>query len=133
MANTNVTLSKMKGSKYHKIVAAVLEVMESALTEPQQDVNLQESGTPDVWKMVFVKSSTTLDELVKIKNQLGKNFGVEVVARDKSSISVIVMAPNSDFLLLIGEKPEPQSFSPQPSFGGGSNTPGIKPEGEQKP
>lgn len=122
----------MKGSKYHKIVAAVLEVMEEALTTPQKDVNLQESGTPEEWKMMFLKSGTTLDEMNGIKKQLGPNFRVQIMPRDKATISVIVQAPSIDFLALIKEKPEITGFGPRPILGGGAPSPSGKPEEEIK-
>lgn len=61
------TLKQMKGSEVHRIVAAVLEVMEKAQFDTSVDVALQladakEDGSEN-WKMVFQKRETSLDEL----------------------------------------------------------------------
>lgn len=97
----NQKLNEMKGSEVHRIVAAVLEIVENAQFEPQMDVTLQETEEPDSWKMVFQKKSTDLDELNGIKEQLGNNFTVKVSAKDKSSISIAVVAPSGDFIQLL--------------------------------
>ena len=113
----------MKGSEYHRIVAAVLEVMEKALTEPQKDVSIQESGEPDQWKMTFQKASTTLDEMNGVKNELGTNFEVTMTPRDKSSITISIMAPSSDFIALLQRKPAGMPFQ-RNVFGNGTRQEG---------
>lgn len=121
----NVTVNNMKGSEYHRIVAAVLEVMEKALTEPQKDASIQESGKPDVWKMTFQKSSTTLQEMNAVKNELGTNFEVTLAPRDKSSITISIMAPSSDFIALLQRKPTGMPFQ-RNVFDGNRQAPGEK-------
>lgn len=92
-------LKELKPSTIHRIVAAVLEIVEASNFTPQVDVNLQEAEN-DQWKMVFQKNSTCLDELAKIKESLGKNFTINVSPKDKNSISISVEAPYDDFLQL---------------------------------
>ena len=106
----NITVDEMKGSEYHRIVAAVLEVMEKALTEPQKDASIQESGEPDNWKMTFQKTNTSLEELNAIKNELGQNFKVTLSPRDKSSLTICIMAPSDDVIALLQKKPAPATY-----------------------
>lgn len=103
------TLKQMKGSEIHRIVAAVLEVMEKAQFDTQVDVALQladtkEDGAED-WKMVFQKKETSLDELNGIKGELGKNFSVTIGTKDKTALLVIIKAPAGDFVALAQRKP----------------------------
>lgn len=99
------TLNEMKGSEIHRIIAAVLEVIEKAGFETRKDADLQESDTPESWKMAFCKRSTNLDELNGVKSELGKNFAVKVLPKDKSGVSVIIEAPTKDFVALLGKQP----------------------------
>ena len=103
------TLKQMKGSEIHRIVAAVLEVMEKAQFDTQVDVALQladamDDGTEN-WKMVFQKKETSLDELNGIKGELGKNFSVTIGTKDKTALLVIIKAPAGDFVTLAQRKP----------------------------
>lgn len=100
-----VTLKQMRASEVHRIVAAVLEVMEKAQFEPKVDVELQETDKPENWKMVFQKKCSNLNELNNIKNELGKNFNVCLEPKDKTSLTIIVEAPSEDFISLLKKKP----------------------------
>ena len=100
-----VTLKQMRASEVHRIVAAVLEVMEKAQFEPKVDVELQEAGKPENWKMVFQKKNSNLDELNNIKNELGKNFNVCLEPKDKTTLTIIIEAPCEDFISLLKKKP----------------------------
>ena len=100
------TLNQMKASEVHRIVAAVLEVIEKAQFEPQVDVALQvckveKEEQQEVWKMVFQKKSTDLDELNAIKSELGKNFSVKIDTKDKAALLISIEAPSEDFVALI--------------------------------
>lgn len=101
----NETLKEMKGSEFHKIVAAVLEVVEKALTEPQKDVTIQETSVPNVWKMVSLKGTTSLDELNGIKTELGKNFSVTVAPKSAQMLVITIEAANNDFMELLKRQP----------------------------
>lgn len=114
-----VTLNEIKGSEYYRIVAAVLEVVEKALTEPQRDVTIQQSTTDtDNWKMVFVKKNSSLDELNSIKQELGKNFSVNIQPKDKGTLMISVEAPSEDFYKLLSKNNGHQApvSVPQPSL-----------------
>lgn len=104
------TLNQMKGSEIHRIIAAVLEVMEKAQFEPQGNVSLDlvktDENISERWKMVFQKKNTNLDELNGIKNELGKNFAVNIEAKDRSALLIGVEAPSTDFVALL-RKPIP--------------------------
>ena len=106
------TLNQMRASEVHRIVAAVLEVIENAQFEPQVDVALQvceskeaKEEQPEKWKMVFQKRNTDLDELNAIKGELGKNFTVRIATKDKSAILISIEAPSGDFVALLQKKP----------------------------
>lgn len=91
----------MKGSEVHKMVAAVLEVMEKAQFESQVNVNIEESDDPSRWMMSFLKKTTSLNELEDVKNELGENFTIKVAPRDKSSVTVVLEAPSTAFIGLL--------------------------------
>jgi len=112
------TLNEMKGSEIHRIIAAVLEVIEKAGFETRKDADLQEAGTPESWKMVFYKKNTNLDELNGVKKELGKNFAVNVQPKDKTTLSVIVEAPSGDFITLSQRKQLAQPVQPGTIFDG---------------
>ena len=106
------TLKQMRASEIHRIVAAVLEVIEKAQFEPQVDVALQvcenkeaDKEQPEKWKMVFMKKNTNLDELIAIKSELGSNFSVKIDAKDKTALSISIEAPSNDFVTLLNKKP----------------------------
>ena len=98
----NKTLSEMKGSEIHRIVASVLEIMEKAGFSPQVDVKLQEpeEGT---WKMDFAKNNSNLDEMNNIKSELGINFNIDVYPKDAKHVLISIVAPSLDFITLIGK------------------------------
>lgn len=93
-------LEQMKASEIHKIVAAVLEIVEEADFDPQVDVKLQEQEE-GVWLMDFIKKETSLNELNSIKDKLGKNFSVKVSTKDAKRLLVSVAAPAQDFISLM--------------------------------
>lgn len=95
------TLKQMKASEVHRIVAAVLEVMEKAQFEPQVDVTLEETKDSEKWKMDFPKKTSTLQELKGIKEELGKNFDVIISAKSKDALIVSIEAQMSDFVSLL--------------------------------
>lgn len=101
------TLKQMKGSKVHKIVAAVLEVMEKAGFETQMDVKLQETDDAGKWKMGFEKKNTDLNELNSIQRELGNNFAVFISPRNQTTILISIEAPTDDFIALIQSKEQP--------------------------
>lgn len=105
------TLNQMKASEVHRIVAAVLEVIEKANFEPQVDVALQVCDKKDDkeeqqerWKMVFLKKDTDLDELNAIKGELGNNFTVKIGTKDKAALLISIEAPSVDFISLLQKK-----------------------------
>ena len=49
-------------------------------------------------------------ELNAIKNELGQNFKVTLSPRDKSSLTICIMAPSDDFIALLQKKPAPTTF-----------------------
>lgn len=99
-----ISLNTMKSSNYHKIVAHVLEIVEETQFQPNRNVEILESENPDIWKMVFQKKNTSLEELQGIKTKLGTNFSVNIQAKDKSCISIIIEAPSEDFINLLGKR-----------------------------
>jgi len=95
------TLKQMKASEVHRIVAAVLEVMEKAQFEPSVDVTLEETKDPEKWKMDFQKKSSSLQELKGIKEELGKNFNVNIFPKSKEALVVSIEAQMDDFVTLL--------------------------------
>ncbi len=93
-------LEEMKSSDYHKIVAQVLEIVEKTQFNPDRNVEIKEAGSPDIWKMVFQKKDTSLDELQGIMKQLGSNFIVNISAKDKNALLISIEAPSDDFIRL---------------------------------
>ena len=106
-----LTLKEMKGSDIHKIIAAVLEIMEKVNVPNLVDEKLQtDKENEGVWKMEFQKKETNLDELTTIKNELGKNFSVNISASGKN-ILISIVAPGTDFMTLM----EKRQYDPLPS------------------
>lgn len=101
MEQTIQTLKQRKASEIHRIIAAVLEVMEKAQFEPQVDAALQQTEDPNKWKMVFTKKDTSLDELTLIKNELGKDFNVKIMPKNNSLISIGIEASCEEFESLL--------------------------------
>ena len=105
------TLKQMKGSEIHRIVAAVLEVMEKVLVEPQVDATLQEAGTAEngqeKWKMVFQKKDTSMEELNNIKTELGSNFSIQILPRDKACLQMVISAEADNFAALLQKRAAP--------------------------
>lgn len=99
-----LTLKQMKGSDIHRIIAAVLEIMEKVNVPNLVDVKLQaDKEDENIWKMDFQKKETNLDELTTIKNELGKNFSVNITTSGKS-VLIGVVAPGKDFIALLERK-----------------------------
>ena len=90
-------LKQMKASEVHRIMATVLATAEKASFSPSADVNIQEVGQTDRWRMVFTKKSTTLDELTNLRKELGQNFQVNVAPM----LQISIEAPSSDFAGLL--------------------------------
>lgn len=99
-------LKEMKSSDYYKIVAHVLEIVEKAGFNPDKDVKIMDSDTPEKWKMVFHKSDTSLEEMQDIKKQLGGNFDLKVTPKDKSVLLINIEAPSSEFIRLKDKNPK---------------------------
>lgn len=99
-----VTLSSMKASEYHRIVAQVLEIAEKAQFQPDKNVQILETGEDGIWRIVLPKKETSLDELQSIKKEFGESFKVNVAAKDKVSLSISIEAPCDAFMHL-GKKP----------------------------
>ena len=99
-----VTLKEMKGSDIHKIIAAVLEIMEKVNVPNLVDAKLQtDKEDESVWKMDFQKKETDLEELTTIKNELGKNFLLKISASGKN-ILISVVSQGTDFIALLDKK-----------------------------
>lgn len=99
-----LTLKEMKGSDIHKIIAAVLEIMEKVNVPNLVDAKLQiDKDDEGVWKMDFQKKDTNLDELTTIKNELGKNFSVNISTSGKN-VLISVVARGNDFIALLEKK-----------------------------
>lgn len=97
-------LSELKGSEIHKIVAAVLEVMEKAGFESDVNVTLEETKEENVWSMVFNKKSCTLAELLRVKNELGENYEITILPPKKQAVFISIQAPSQDFINKLGGK-----------------------------
>ena len=97
-------LKEMRGSEIHRMMAAILEVMEKAQFEPQVDLSIREAADSSTWMMAFQKKATNLDELSGIKAELGGHFTVRIEPRDKGSVTVVLEAPATDFIGLLKEK-----------------------------
>ena len=96
-------LKQMKASEVHRIMATVLATAEKASFSPSANVNIQEVGQTDRWRMVFTKKSTTLDELTNLRKELGQNFQVNVAPKDKAMLQISIEAPSSDFAALLSK------------------------------
>lgn len=104
-----MTLKTMKGSVVHKIIAAVLEIMEKVSIPNLMDAKLQDDKeNEDVWKMDFQKKDTNIDELLTIKNELGENFSVKISASAKSVLLISIEATSIDFISLLKRKENSQ-------------------------
>ena len=102
-----MTLKTMKGSDIHRIIAAVLEIMEQVNVPNLVDAKLQaDKEDESVWKIDFQKKETNLDELTPIKNELGKNFSVNISANNKN-VLISVVANSNDFVTLLEKKSSP--------------------------
>lgn len=96
-----LTLKEINGSEIHKIIAAVLEIMEKLNVPNLVDAKLQTDKEDEgIWKMDFQKKDTNLDELITIKNELGKNFSINISASGKS-VLISVVASGNDFVALL--------------------------------
>lgn len=99
-----MTLKTMKGSDVHRIIAAVLDIMEKVNVPNMADAKLQpEKENGNLWKMEFQKKETNFDELNTIKNELGKNFFVKISVTGKNLL-ISVIATSDDFVSLIQKK-----------------------------
>lgn len=109
------TLKSMKGSDIHKIIAAVLEIMEKVNVPNLVDAKLQtDKEDESIWKMDFQKKETNLDELTTIKNELGSNFSVNISSNSKSLL-ISVVAKSDDFISLL-EKKQSESIPSRDMF-----------------
>lgn len=116
------TLNQLKGSENHKIIAAVLEIMEKVNIDTQIEAKLQQKKEDEQnWKMDFLKKDTNLTELNGIKQELGKNFTVTLTAKDSKNLLISVEAPAADFISLLQRK---QSSDVIPSRGMFDKMPG---------
>lgn len=96
-----LTLKEINGSEIHKIIAAVLEIMEKLNVPNLVDAKLQTDKEDEgIWKMDFQKKDTNLDELITIKNELGKNFSINISVSGKS-VLISVVASGNDFVALL--------------------------------
>ncbi len=97
-------MKSMKGSDIHRIIAAVLEIMEKVNVPNLGDAKLQpDRDDESVWKMDFQQKDTNLEELNTIRNELGKNFSVKISALGKN-VLISIIAPGSDFITLLEKK-----------------------------
>lgn len=94
-------LKGLKASERYRITATVLEILEKAQFETQDDTRLQESVSDGRWKMVVRKEETNLDELDSIRKELGAKFCVNVMPKDKSMLVISIEASTEDFKALI--------------------------------
>ncbi len=97
-------LKMMKGSDIHRIIAAVMEIMEKVNIQPQVDAKLlPEKDDESIWKMDFIKKETSLDELVSIRKELGNNFKLKILAKEKNVV-ISVVANGADFINMMEKK-----------------------------
>lgn len=98
------TLKTMKCSDVHRIIAAVLEIMEKVNVPNLVDAKLQtEKEDENLWKMDFQKKETNFKELNTIMNELGTNFSVNISVTGKNLL-ISVIAKSEDFFSLIQKK-----------------------------
>ena len=99
----NLKINGLKGSEVLEIKAAVVKVMESAagveITE-DPDITEERDGT---CQMSFRKKQSSLAELTKIYERLGRNFGIELI-HQKDATAIVLNAPKEDFAKLIGKQ-----------------------------
>lgn len=116
----NLKIEGLKGSEVLKIKAAVVETMEnSAGITATEDPDIKELSDGSC-QMSFKKKESSLSEMNKLHEKLGKNFEVNVIWM-KDMLSIILSAPKEDFARLIGknlEKHEPSAPQPGLNFGG---------------
>ena len=90
-----------KGSSVLEIEAAVLRVMEKVNFQPKEiDTELTEAKAEGCLVMVFVVKEITVEELVNLQTEFGKNFCLKILGKSKSDIFLQVEAPKAEFLNL---------------------------------
>ena len=101
----NLKLTGIKGSEILWIEAAVLEVLEEAQFDLQDDVDisLRQSETEGVWNMRFEKAATNLAELSGIQSKLGKDFTMSIFPKDKTRLVIMLEAPKEEFTKLLNK------------------------------
>lgn len=99
-----VALKEMKGSNIHRIIAAVLEIVEKVNIQTNVDTKLvPDKDDENIWKMDFTKKETNLEELNTIKKELGNSFSVNISSKDKNVV-ISIVAPGSEFITLVQKK-----------------------------
>ena len=99
-----ININEMKGSQIHRIVAAVLDVMEQAGFNTSARVDLKEVKDTENWMMTFEKNGTSLDELAGIRQNLGTDFQISILPRSKDRLDIRLEAKNAVFLSLLNKK-----------------------------
>ena len=103
----NLKLEGLTGSEVLKIKAAVGEIMEKyAGVVIVEDPDIREDPE-GICQMSFKKKKTSLEELNKIQDRLGKNFSIDL-DNQKEGFVIILKAPKDDFAKLIGKTPAPK-------------------------
>lgn len=92
----------MKGSEIHRIVAAVLEIMERAQFDIMADAKLIEDKE-NKCRMDFTKKEATLEELNNVRKQLGSQFSIRILPKDSKVMYVSVIAPCCVFAGLLDD------------------------------
>lgn len=100
-------LQQMKASERFALLAEIMKVMEKAGFNPDFNVDIQQKDDT-TWMMDFLKKETNLDELIKIKNELGQNFKVHLGVV-KTTIRVRIEAPVNDFMMFLEQKAKPSA------------------------
>lgn len=102
MPETN--MMGLKRSEVLKIEAAVVEILENAIIDVKENVEVNHGSEPDSLQMTFQMDGTSLSELNKIQGDFGENFSIAINPKDKMHINVRIEAPVSDYLKLLGKK-----------------------------
>lgn len=97
-------IKNLKASQLYYIQAAVLEQLEKiegVSFETQYPTQLTQDKD-NTWCMVFCKKNITLAEMNTIVSNLGKNFDMEIVAKDKPNrLQIVLKAPSKEFVKLL--------------------------------
>ncbi len=102
-----MNLKDLTGSQLLRIKLAILEIVEKA--------GFQTNGlTPDIkegknrnWKINFVISHISFNDLDNIQSELGREMFIEVRPVSKEQVAVVIAANANDFINLLNKPIEP--------------------------